>query len=196
MDDEKLIQQISEIVYQQFEQDMEEIDVYFSKNIKNIDLEMHGIVEELSNKWKKNYSIEEEIAYFSLFFLRSSIVTNSCEMYIVFYGENMYFSDKSVSLYWKPEFIFNQYIKGKKFIEKEIKKRCLACPETLLKGVLLDYGYLYATLWKIFLQRRIGKIVNSLIGEQLILTDNFKITFGELYGELEVILDLESEENK
>ncbi|MCI8409046.1 MAG: hypothetical protein HFJ09_07235 [Lachnospiraceae bacterium] len=195
MEEERLIEQISEIIYQQFNQDMEDIDVYFHKNQKDIEKEIYYEIEKLSNKWKMDYSEEEEIAYLSFFFLRSSIVTESYVMYVAFYGENMYFSDKSVSEYWKPYFIFNQYVEGKKKVEKKIKQQCLDCSQTLLRGILLNYGYLYATLWKLFLQRRIEKIVDSLIETKLLLTDNFKITFGELYGELEVILDLGSEDS-
>lgn len=185
---------VMDLIVEQLQIDAEELRAYYVKNKTVIEQKIYKEVKKIAQQWNMHY--EEEAFCLVFTFLRSSIVTESYEIMSALYGREMYFDEKKVIGYWVPEFLTLQLEKGKKKIYQDIKKKCIDYPKYMQKQMVLNYGVMFSEFLASYIEDAIMSIADAIIDSEVEIASDFKIAYGELYGNIEILLDLSEEDEE
>lgn len=185
---------VMDLIVEQLQIDEEELRAYYVNNKTVIEQKIYKQVKKIAQQWNMYY--EEEAFCLVFTFLRSSIVTESYEIMIALYGREMYFDEKKVIGYWVPEFITLQLEKGKKKIYQDIKKKCIDYPKYMQNQMVLNYGVMFSEFLASYIEDAIMSIADGIIDSEVEIASDFKIAYGELYGNIEILLDLSEEDEE
>lgn len=138
-----------------------------------------------------NKIAESQEVYISLFHLKSSIWTGTCEYKIVISDSMLYLDNNSIYENWIPQFIYADVKNLEDAIEKELSKRFVRLAKYEVVGVmrafLMDYQKIAEVYW-----RQAGlKFIQS---DEFIEFQNkdWKILCGNYFGNINIILESEN----
>ncbi len=124
---EKIKEFAAELLEKRFEENATRIlsevfekntDTDYYKNLKQAFIEAcNKCVKKQENNEKK------KIAYVGVHFLKSSMITNSHDLYINFYDRELYVDRNETYAIWSPKEILKYYEEDAKFFESNISKK-------------------------------------------------------------------------
>jgi hypothetical protein len=150
----------------------------YKKEILN---ELTGVFDELL---KRGIELQRKLekgkmGFISIFFLRSSIITESYEIMISMYEKGYYFDRKPLSISWKPMFIMKYFIDDMKYFEKAIKSKIIRVQKSEINKVKMHYCEDYFQVIKEFFLNYIDEITSLNSFKELEKEEDIKITLGE-----------------
>ncbi len=179
----EVVENAIEILQNLMEQDAYYINENYFEKKETILQEFLGVLQELYQKWIEKNGSEYPAAFLNFCYLRSSIVTESFELFICLFDKNVYFGDSQVYIVWKPDFIMQQYLVSKKELEKKLYDKILNVASHEIKELQILYGVEYFYFIFLFIKNHISIIIEDDNFGKIEITDDFRITFGGFYEE-------------
>jgi hypothetical protein len=147
-------------------------------------VELFARCNELQSKGEK-----EEIHYLCISRLLSSIITGSYQLRLDIYDYQFLLDEKPVTLYWTVPYIFDSFSYELHVMEEVIKKKFIRLKPFEMQHIRMAYAEYHFGL--------IAQLMKDLVdyirafGEPIQKAKEYKILFGELWGEYTTIFPIE-----
>lgn len=122
-----------------------------------------------------------EIHYLYISHLTSSILTGSYQLRLDLYNHLFLLDEEEVSNYWTVPYVFDTFTDDLQTLEDSIKKNFIRLRFFEMEYIKLNYAKYHYVLISNLL-RELADVIDA-VGESLVKSEEYKILFGELWGE-------------
>ena len=180
---------VIELLFNRYMNNIDEIEQEFLDDKKKILSELTGIFDELFKRGieLQRKSEKGKIGFISIFYLRSSIITESYKIMISMYDKSYYIDRQELSTHWIPMFIMKYFIDDINYFEKVIKTKIVRVKKYEINDVKIHYCGEYFKVIERFLDNYIDEITSLESFNELEKEEDIKITLGE-YMDQNIIL--------
>jgi len=156
--------------------------------IKNMeDNQVIEKIEQLVNEALKRQESDSWVpSYLSIFYLDSSLLTQTYQYQICLSDDQLYFDDKKIEIYWTPSYI--NLDKKSEEIRRELAKKFVRIKEYEVEYLLRLCAKQYRQITEVHLKQVYEKTFKESVFPKLHKTTPFVFLYGSYMGELKHIL--------
>lgn len=132
---------------------------------------------------------KEALSFMGICYCLSSAYTGNYEFRLDVYDKAFYLDENECCVYWKPDFINTYLERDIAFFRKTIKKKVPKVREYEEQQFVIGYmrNYMYIVLE--FLRQRLPEVLGRIKREDVKISEDFKVFFGEYMGKCTIIAE-------
>jgi hypothetical protein len=138
--------------------------------------------------------IKEEIAYITITYLRSSILTGSYEFMFQLYNQDFYYDAVETSSVWSSLFIMKYYENTVTYLENAVKSQIIQLQEYEFRKIKIDLAGDYYKLVSIFIVEQIQDMLQQECFKKLKKASTLKVLYGGYMDKTIELASVEAEE--
>lgn len=176
---EQLLQEVStRILTEIWKKRVKTIEKDYEANHMQYDQEIIEKIEKLLLCWENIHDGQTgELKYFIISPLSSGVITQSYELQIALFDQNLYNNENPLCLYWTPQFIFKDIEEDMDIYKEMASKEIIRLRKDEVYEVRRRYALCHAYVSMLYLDVIIRKVYNLPVWKKVV-GENIKVLYG------------------